>query len=712
MNILPRNWLRRLAARGLLPRSAFARVTAYLAALYAALLIVRGLLALGGSARAAGSLSVWVTGLGFAVVVLLFVFLVRWVRRRLLWRLRNRLVVTYVFIAVIPVALLLLMALLAGYFFVGQFATFLATSDLQAELATVKASNDEVAAQVAAQLNAGVAPERVADSVRSAELADRGAARSVSFWIGERRFIVRPGSEPRSEPEALPRWLEKELVASAEFRSFLISEGRPRLFAARELRTGSRRVVVASSVPLTSAMLARLARDLGVITIYGSRGGTPETAQNPARSSPVDREIEAPLVSAGSLPPGSWWDGEVSLVADLPAREWPAGTGVTLETLVRSRKSLLYRRLVATLGERFSSAPLIALSLAGMAFAIIELLALWIGIRLTRTMTSAVAQLYSATQHINRGDFSHRIAVRSNDQLAALEGAFNSMTANIERLLAEQQEKQRIENELSIAQEVQNQLFPRHAAQLPTLEVYGVCRPARTVSGDYYDFLPLGHNRLAIALGDISGKGISAALLMATLHSAVRSFVMLPEQVVVGAIPAMAAAGSGKARPVNPESDAAQTSPARWLTLLNRHLYASTAPEKYATLFLAIYDGPARRLTYCNGGHLPPVVLGRDGSTYRLEAGGMAIGLFDGMTYDQAGVSLAPGDIFVAYSDGITEPENEFGEFGEQRLLELIRENSGLSLERIAEEVKAAVSDWIGSAEQPDDMTLVLARVR
>ncbi len=470
--------------------------------------------------------------------------------------------------------------------------------------------------------------------------------------------------------------------------------------------------MVTSSLPLTSAMLARLTGNLGVVTIYGSHESSPEAGQNSARSGPAEREIGAPLVSAGSLPEGSWWDGEVSKVANLSAREWPAGRGITLETLIRSRKSLLYRRLVATLGERFSSAPLITLSLAGVAFAIIELLALWIGVRLTRTMTSAVAQLYSATERINRGDFSHRIAVRSTDQLAALEGAFNSMTANIERLLAEQQEKQRIENELTIAQEVQNQLFPRHAAQQPTLEVYGVCRPARTVSGDYYDFLPLGHNRLAIALGDISGKGISAALLMATLQSAVRSFFMLPEQVAAGAVPAVAAAAGGAAPRVNSESDTAQASPARWLTLLNRHLYASTAPEKYATLFLAIYDGPTRRLTYSNGGHLAPVILGRDGSMQRLEAGGMAIGLFDGMTYDEAGVALAPGDIFVAYSDGITEPENEFGEFGEQRLMELIRENSALPLQRIAEEVNAAVNDWIGGAEQPDDMTLMLARVR
>ena len=126
---------------------------------------------------------------------------------------------------------------------------------------------------------------------------------------------------------------------------------------------------------------------------------------------------------------------------------------------------------------------------AAVIFAIIELLALWIGTRLTRTVTGAVAQLYDATTHINRGDFSHRISVKSNDQLATLANSFNSMTASIENLIEEQKEKQRLQNELTIAQEVQAQLFPQHISQLASLEVYGFCRPARTVSGDYYDFL-------------------------------------------------------------------------------------------------------------------------------------------------------------------------------------------------------------------------------
>jgi sigma-B regulation protein RsbU (phosphoserine phosphatase) len=148
------------------------------------------------------------------------------------------------------------------------------------------------------------------------------------------------------------------------------------------------------------------------------------------------------------------------------------------------------------------------------------------------------------------------------------------------------------------------------------------------------------------------------------------------------------------------------------LWLLNRQLYKTTQPEKYATLFLSFFDGHTRQLTYSNAGHLPPLILGEDGSLRRLETGGTVVGLFDNMEYEESMIQLYPGDIFVAFSDGIIEPENEFGEFGEDRLIETIETHRNLPLDRITDNVIAAVQDWIGSAEQPDDITLVLARLR
>jgi sigma-B regulation protein RsbU (phosphoserine phosphatase) len=345
-----------------------------------------------------------------------------------------------------------------------------------------------------------------------------------------------------------------------------------------------------------------------------------------------------------------------------------------------------------------------------IVFAIIELIALIIGTRMTRTVTAAVADLHVATRHVDRGDFSHRIPVKSSDQLADLAHSFNSMTASIEKLVQEQREKQRLENELAIAYEVQEQLFPKQFSHLESLEFYGFCRPARTVSGDYYDFLAASSHKMILAVGDISGKGISAALLMATIHSAVRAYTLesmpqLREPVAVGAV-----AGAGRMMATWPEG--IEVSPGALLALLNHQLYESTPPEKYATLFLAIYDGRSHRLTYSNGGHLPPILIAQDGSVRRLEAGGTVVGLFDSMTYEEDSVEMNPGEIFLAYSDGVTEPENDFGEFGEQRLIDLVRENREQALPQISQIVTAAVDTWIGDKEQPDDVTLVLARAR
>ena len=375
---------------------------------------------------------------------------------------------------------------------------------------------------------------------------------------------------------------------------------------------------------------------------------------------------------------------------------------------MQTRLSKLYDRLFGALGE-FAPAIEYSLLVVAVVFALIELAALLVSYRLTRSVTAAVAQLYKATQHINRGDFSHRIPVRSSDQLAALANSFNSMTASLEQLIREQKEKQRLENELVIAQEVQAQLFPRHIAQMASLEVHGFCRPARTVSGDYYDFLKLDSDRLLLAVGDISGKGISAALLMATIHSAVRAYSlegipMLREPVTVG--------GRGSGMSLGSSSQGSEVSPGTLLSLLNHQLYESTPMEKYATLFLAIYEGDERRLTYSNGGHLPPIILSEQGSVRKLDQGGTVVGMFERVNYDEGSAQLRRGDIFIAYSDGVSEPENEFGEFGEERLIDIVQENRDLPLERITEIVTASVDDWIGDHEQPDDVTLVLARAR
>ena len=418
-----------------------------------------------------------------------------------------------------------------------------------------------------------------------------------------------------------------------------------------------------------------------------------EITQSASPSAPPGNDTNGEFftaVSGGVLPATtSFFDPRVYFTAPLPFLVWP-GDGQTHSAMlvVISRPSALYTRLFATSVDIGSLLRNLLVAIA-VFFGLLEILALWMATRLSRTITRSVAGLYVGTTEIDKGNLAFRVKPDRQDQLGALANSFNTMAGSIQDLLVQQREKERLLSELAIAQEVQRNLFPHSPAFVTGLELHAVCVPARSVSGDYFDFIfggsstSRGGTTTCIALGDISGKGISAALLMASLHSAVRAFSLGEEDLV---------------------------SPARLLDLLNRHLYRSTTPEKYATLFIAFYEASTRRLTYANGGHLPPLILAADGSVQRLEAGGSVVGLLDALSYGEATVQLQPGDLLVAYSDGLTEPENGTVEFGEERLLALLQTNRDLALPAITEATFKTLKGWIGEHEQPDDMTLLLAR--
>ncbi len=432
-------------------------------------------------------------------------------------------------------------------------------------------------------------------------------------------------------------------------------------------------------------------------------------------------QIRRTSIVGGADPPAvNLADLKVRFLSTLPVADWDTGEPDNAPIEVTSRPSLLYRQLFGgSLSGIVTSVIRVGLFLLCIVFALIEILALVMAARLSESITASVSDLYDATQRIDRGDFDHRIRVERDDQLAELGRSFNEMTGSLQRLLKEQKEKERLQNEISIAQEVQANLFPQKVSDLPTLQLHGVCRPARSVSGDYYDFLffhEQAHDGqpspeitgLGLAIGDISGKGISAALLMATLHSAVRAYRFASEELVFAE---SSVAGLTASREEQPgECGELFESPGKILALLNRHIFRSTQPEKYATLFLAHYDARSSRLTYSNAGQLPPLVLSIDGSIRRLDCGGTVVGLMDGMHYQEDSFNMARGDILVAYSDGVTEPENDFGDFGEERLVEVVRRYRNEPLHIISDQVMLALDAWIGAEEQPDDITLVLAR--
>ena len=260
-------------------------------------------------------------------------------------------------------------------------------------------------------------------------------------------------------------------------------------------------------------------------------------------------------------------------------------------------------------------------------------------------------------------------------------GLYDRMRRQIEASYRVRRERDALEREMNVAREVQRELLPRAAPRFEGLELAGVCRPAIAVGGDYYDYLRHADGRPGLVIADISGKGVPAAILMASLQASVRSL-----------FPTAADPGQLHER-------------------LNNALCGSSSTARYATAFLADFDPGARRLTYSNAGHLPALVI-RGERTLRCREGGIPIGLFEGVTYATGALTLAPGDLLALFTDGVTEAPGPGGEeFGEDRLADLLRARQGGSLEAALQAVLDALRDWSGPVAH-DDVTVVLARVR
>jgi sigma-B regulation protein RsbU (phosphoserine phosphatase) len=611
--------------------------------------------------------------LGFLAAVYLVVRLVPWFRTKFMWTLRNRLIVVYVFIAVVPVILLLSMVGLAAYGLYLQLGAHIFHDDLQARISTISADADALAGAVEQEAAQGASP------TSEAILARPGVANLIEAarreWPDLRVFPNRG----------------ERLVQAGDGRHFagLVEFGGKIWVSAAVEKTGpAGPFYLVVGTPLNPAFLDGLPSDIGPIQIIPLR---PTNQQTPAGASlSFNGKVFVPgeqIASRGRVleSPANWFDvriGGVSTIDLAHIGPQPDDAPAAVLATFAMRASALNRRLFTSVGE---IGPLLELALiaAGVIFLALEFAALITGIVLTRTITRAVGDLYEATLNVRRGDFAQRIRVHQRDQLGALGESFNEMTSSISELIVEQGKRQKLENEIAIAREVQSQLFPQVLPALPGLELAAICRPARVVSGDYYDFIRTGQDCVGIALADISGKGIFAALLMASLQAALRSQASLDGNCTTADL----------------------------VSRLNRHVFRNTSDDRYATFFYAVFDVNTRMLTYTNAGHLSPFFVCRD-EVQELSEGGTVIGMFEDIPYTQGSIKVEPGSLLVAFSDGLTEPENVYGEeFGMHRLKEEILRQRSMPPQRIAENLIAAAEQWAGTPEQADDITVVIARM-
>lgn len=625
--------------------------------------------------------TIWVSRvLALLAVSYLVIRLIGW-RRHWLWSLRNQLIAVYVFLSVLPISLLLVMSGLALYLLYWHFGAYLVYADLERHIEELASTADTLTTAYALEIastgsNApvGVPPEPPPHTAIFLSAAQESLP-GLKIELGTGQELLARAGDRRH----------------FRFAGLVADQGALALRAVIERRVNGKELIVSAEVPVTPEFVSTLEPGLGPIEIATTRELKEDRPPPPSPyHSHGHNLIPLQQVRAAGrtlAPRAHWFDYSVSGFTRVDAVNLADITNADADVPVilgyTARASQLNARLLALVGE-WGDVAVTALLAVGAMFVLIELAALAGSISLTRSITRAVNDLSRATHYVESGDFGHRIEMRHRDQLGDLGQAFNSMTASVSTLIAEQRQRQRLEHELTIAREVQAQLFPKERPVIRGVEIEAVCRPASVVSGDYYDFLPLAPGRLGIALGDVSGKGISAALIMASLQAALRSQALFNGH------------GPGSTEEI--------------VARLNRHLYSSTSDDRFATFFYGVYDATTRRLEYTNAGHPPPLCINA-GQVQRLSTGGTVLGIFGDRCYESQILAVAPGSLFIAYSDGLTEAENSTGEeFGEERVLETALRLHHAPASVVLKNLLEAVNHWTGTTEQSDDLTLIVAR--
>jgi sigma-B regulation protein RsbU (phosphoserine phosphatase) len=576
----------------------------------------------------------------------------QWTRqllRQAIWRLRNRLIVAYLFIAVVPLILVVALVALASYVVLGQMAVYLVNKELESREAQLARSAQALARFPASDPDVAMN--------RTAELIRHSFPEFNLLVNGQREYRFPKESALTHPPDTWEDSLQSGLIVKP-------TKGGMGLFAwAHATENGHHVTIVA---PITHELLSRLVPGLGDVYFTKVMGR--------ARGSHVPEAINL-------------FDFRLRFLDPVMIPAWESPHNITSAYLfVDTRLSAVMSQVFGQKVD-YGEQLLAFLTAVSVLFILVEIASLVAGVSLSRSITGAVHELYQGTQHIKEGDFSYRIPVKGSDQLAELGASFNTMTENLGRLIVVAKEKERLESELAIAREVQNQLFPKDVPFTGTLELKGVCNPARMVSGDYYDFMSISDTKLAFAIGDVAGKGISAALLMAAIQSTMRTQLNAPSN---SSMPAL--------------------STATLVSNLNRQLFATTSAEKYATFYFAMYDEATHSLTYTNAGHLAPMLLRRCEFSM-MDSTGTVVGAFPIARYAEKTVALEHGDILVAYTDGIVEPENAYGEmFGEERLKDLVVKYTNADSSEIIARAMEAVVEWTGAGELQDDMTMLVAR--
>jgi sigma-B regulation protein RsbU (phosphoserine phosphatase) len=613
-------------------------------------------------------------------------------KRRLLWRVRRKLILSYIFIGVVPALLIVAFFILGAWVVAINVSAYL-FRDGYDDVVTYSGLAANAAVSEIARNPAGV-PETMARIQRAASTANpRYRALSMVFLptSPESPKTVRTGDWSHlPPPDDVPSWIRT----------------RPDPFVGT--------VAVASSDNSDAQLIARAA----VPALRGSTRLGFVVVDVPIDGQILDSLYESTRIKAGSIRLGA--DSNAALpsvtgIADaaaggnqftlfgrgltmLDANDWQSGDIHRATIPIAYTLRGLYEKLAAAQSAQVSGmslgrAILIILAIVAFLFLIIEFVALVMGLALARSITSSVHELFMGTERVRHGDFTHRIDVVTSDQLGELAGSFNQMIGSIENLLQTAAEKKRLEEELRIARQIQMSLLPRGPLDVPGLAVTGLCVPAREVGGDYYDFFKLPGDLLGVLIADVSGKGTSAALYMAELKGLMLSLSLI------------------------------YLSPRQLLIEVNRIISDNLDTRSFITMTYAVIDLKAGRMTYARAGHTPLIYMRHDGSASAavqvLVPSGMVVGLRIPGAHEkfielleEESIDLRNGDVIVLYTDGISEAMNGDADlFGDSRLSRIVEEHGHLDSDELRERILRDIESFVGTADQHDDMTMILMKV-